>query len=27
LLGEREVRSLGRQLLRIAPHGPIRPAW
>lgn len=27
LLGEREVRSLGSQLLRIAPHGPIRPAW
>ncbi|MFJ7179079.1 MarR family winged helix-turn-helix transcriptional regulator [Streptomyces massasporeus] len=27
LLGEQEVRSLGRQLLRIAPHGPIRPAW
>ncbi|MEU3935112.1 MarR family winged helix-turn-helix transcriptional regulator [Streptomyces sp. NPDC029044] len=27
LLGEREVRSLGRQLLRIAPDGPIRPAW
>lgn len=27
LLGEREVRSLARQLLRIAPHGPIRPAW
>ncbi|MEU0221320.1 MarR family winged helix-turn-helix transcriptional regulator [Streptomyces sp. NPDC006265] len=27
LLGEREVRSLGRQLLRIAPRGPIRPAW
>ncbi|MFD8227115.1 MarR family winged helix-turn-helix transcriptional regulator [Streptomyces massasporeus] len=27
LLGEREVRALGRQLLRIAPNGPIRPAW
>ncbi|MEU9574146.1 MarR family winged helix-turn-helix transcriptional regulator [Streptomyces massasporeus] len=27
LLGEREVRALGRQLLRIAPRGPIRPAW
>lgn len=27
LLGEREVRSLGEQLLRIAPHGPVRPGW
>ncbi|WP_033312798.1 MarR family winged helix-turn-helix transcriptional regulator [Streptomyces iakyrus] len=27
LLGEREVRSLRRQLLRIAPDGPVRPAW
>ncbi|MFF8017563.1 MarR family transcriptional regulator [Streptomyces sp. NPDC007929] len=27
LLGEREVHALGEQLLRIAPHGPIRPAW
>ncbi|CAM5418601.1 MarR family winged helix-turn-helix transcriptional regulator [Streptomyces coeruleorubidus] len=26
-LGEREVRALGEQLLRIAPHGSIRPAW
>ncbi|MFD1656791.1 MarR family winged helix-turn-helix transcriptional regulator [Streptomyces caeni] len=27
LLGEREIRSLFRQLLRIAPCGPIRPTW
>ncbi|CAL9322400.1 MarR family transcriptional regulator [Streptomyces olindensis] len=27
LLGEREVRVLGEQLLRIAPRGPVRPAW
>ncbi|WP_086559393.1 MarR family winged helix-turn-helix transcriptional regulator [Streptomyces africanus] len=27
VLGEREVRALGEQLLRIAPLGPIRPAW
>ncbi|MER7483391.1 MarR family winged helix-turn-helix transcriptional regulator [Streptomyces sp. NPDC126510] len=27
LLGESEVRSLREQLLRIAPHGPIRPTW
>jgi len=27
LLGEREVRALQGQLLRIAPRGPIRPAW
>ncbi|AMW09575.1 MarR family transcriptional regulator [Streptomyces qaidamensis] len=27
LLGDREMRSLGRQLLRIAPDGPVRPAW
>ncbi|MEU3946863.1 MarR family winged helix-turn-helix transcriptional regulator [Streptomyces sp. NPDC029526] len=26
-LGEAEVRSLGRALLRIAPEGPIRPVW
>ena len=27
LLGEREMRALWGQLLRIAPYGPIRPAW
>ncbi|MFJ4979094.1 MarR family winged helix-turn-helix transcriptional regulator [Streptomyces coeruleorubidus] len=27
VLGEGEVRALGEQLLRIAPRGPIRPAW
>ena len=27
LLGEGEVRVLRDQLLRIAPYGPIRPAW
>ncbi|MFD7436664.1 MarR family winged helix-turn-helix transcriptional regulator [Streptomyces sp. NPDC059861] len=27
LLGEAEVRALGRQLLRVAPHGPVRPSW
>lgn len=27
VLGEAEVRALGEQLLRIAPRGPIRPAW
>ncbi|MFH9007897.1 MarR family winged helix-turn-helix transcriptional regulator [Streptomyces afghaniensis] len=27
VLGETEVRALGEQLLRIAPRGPIRPAW
>ncbi|MET9816964.1 MarR family winged helix-turn-helix transcriptional regulator [Streptomyces sp. NPDC006355] len=27
VLGEREVRALGEQLLRIAPTGPLRPAW
>lgn len=27
LLGEREIRSLSRQLLRIAPYGQIRPVW
>ncbi|MEU0195422.1 MarR family winged helix-turn-helix transcriptional regulator [Streptomyces afghaniensis] len=27
VLGEAEVRALGEQLLRIAPCGPIRPAW
>ncbi|GAA3778407.1 hypothetical protein GCM10022403_011400 [Streptomyces coacervatus] len=26
-LGEAEVRALWGQLWRIAPHGPIRPAW
>ncbi|MER6069224.1 MarR family winged helix-turn-helix transcriptional regulator [Streptomyces sp. NPDC001817] len=27
LLGEGEVRALGERLARIAPDGPIRPAW
>ncbi|MER6126165.1 MarR family winged helix-turn-helix transcriptional regulator [Streptomyces sp. NPDC001795] len=27
LLGEPELRSLQRQLLRIAPYGPVKPAW
>ena len=27
LLGEAEVRALGDRLARLAPHGPIRPAW
>ncbi|MDQ1030485.1 DNA-binding MarR family transcriptional regulator [Streptomyces umbrinus] len=27
LLGEGEVRALRDRLLRIAPYGPIRPAW
>ncbi|MDQ1044220.1 MarR family winged helix-turn-helix transcriptional regulator [Streptomyces sp. V4I2] len=27
LLGEGEVRALSEQLGRIAPYGPIRPAW
>ncbi|MER6568923.1 MarR family winged helix-turn-helix transcriptional regulator [Streptomyces sp. NPDC001093] len=27
LLGEGEVRALGERLARIAPCGPIRPAW
>ncbi|MEU1417023.1 MULTISPECIES: MarR family winged helix-turn-helix transcriptional regulator [unclassified Streptomyces] len=27
LLGAAEIRSLQRQLLRIAPYGPIKPAW
>ncbi|MGW3496233.1 MarR family winged helix-turn-helix transcriptional regulator [Streptomyces sp. NPDC001020] len=27
LLGEREMRALRGQLLRMAPRGPIRPAW
>ncbi|MGW7819280.1 MarR family winged helix-turn-helix transcriptional regulator [Streptomyces puniciscabiei] len=27
LLGEREVRALGERLARLAPYGPIRPAW
>ncbi|WP_328870311.1 MarR family winged helix-turn-helix transcriptional regulator [Streptomyces sp. NBC_00287] len=27
VLGEAEVRALGRQLLRIAPNGPVRPTW
>lgn len=26
-LGEAELRALGEKLLRIAPNGPIRPAW
>ncbi|MDT6987282.1 MarR family winged helix-turn-helix transcriptional regulator [Streptomyces lusitanus] len=26
-LGETELRALGRQLLRIAPNGPVRPTW
>ncbi|BCL19486.1 hypothetical protein GCM10017668_13290 [Streptomyces tuirus] len=27
LLGERDMRSLGRRLQRIASQGPLRPAW
>ncbi|MFF5186992.1 MarR family winged helix-turn-helix transcriptional regulator [Streptomyces sp. NPDC000345] len=27
VLGEGEAGALCRQLMRIAPHGPIRPAW
>ncbi|MBD0419689.1 MarR family transcriptional regulator [Streptomyces sp. NPDC052309] len=27
LIGEGEVRMLGDRLLRIAPNGPVRPAW
>ncbi|MEU6219773.1 MarR family winged helix-turn-helix transcriptional regulator [Streptomyces sp. NPDC047022] len=27
LLGEAEIRSFQRQLLRIAPYGPVKPAW
>ncbi|MDT9696190.1 MarR family transcriptional regulator [Streptomyces sp. P17] len=27
VMGEAEVRALGRQLLRIAPKGPVRPSW
>ncbi|TXS45693.1 MarR family transcriptional regulator [Streptomyces sp. uw30] len=27
VLGEREVGALSRQLVRIAPNGPIKPAW
>ncbi|MFC9909142.1 MarR family winged helix-turn-helix transcriptional regulator [Streptomyces sp. NPDC127197] len=27
LVGEGELRTLHGQLLRIAPHGPIRPSW
>ncbi|MEU7060767.1 MarR family winged helix-turn-helix transcriptional regulator [Streptomyces sp. NPDC046197] len=27
VIGDAEVRALGRQLARIAPYGPIRPAW
>ncbi|BFO20229.1 hypothetical protein SHKM778_66170 [Streptomyces sp. KM77-8] len=27
VLGEAEVRELARKLPRIAPGGPIRPAW
>ncbi|MFB7599422.1 MarR family winged helix-turn-helix transcriptional regulator [Streptomyces sp. NPDC056160] len=26
-LGEDEVRALGQRLARIAPYGPVRPAW
>ncbi|MEU5086922.1 MarR family winged helix-turn-helix transcriptional regulator [Streptomyces sp. NPDC021356] len=26
-LGEDEVRALGERLARIAPYGPVRPAW
>ncbi|MER7899635.1 MarR family transcriptional regulator [Streptomyces sp. NPDC096046] len=26
-LGEGELRLLGERLLRVAPHGPLRPAW
>ncbi|MET9829971.1 MarR family winged helix-turn-helix transcriptional regulator [Streptomyces sp. NPDC006385] len=27
VLGEEEVRALFGQLVRIAPHGPVKPAW
>jgi DNA-binding MarR family transcriptional regulator len=27
VVGEEELRLLGEQLLRVAPRGPIRPAW
>lgn len=27
VLGEADVRALARKLMRIAPNGPIRPAW
>ncbi|WP_333778684.1 MarR family winged helix-turn-helix transcriptional regulator [Streptomyces sp. IBSBF 3136] len=27
LLGEGEVGALGERLLRLAPYGPVRPAW
>ena len=27
LLGERKVRALQRELLRIAPYGPVKPVW
>ncbi|MDK1347282.1 MarR family transcriptional regulator [Streptomyces sp. 378] len=27
VLGEGELRLLGERLLRVAPHGPLRPAW
>ena len=27
VLGEADVRALARKLVRIAPNGPIRPAW
>ncbi|MFE7208446.1 MarR family winged helix-turn-helix transcriptional regulator [Streptomyces sp. NPDC001698] len=27
VIGEGEVRALGGKLARLAPHGPIRPAW
>lgn len=27
VIGEEQVRALGRELTRLAPYGPIRPAW
>ncbi|MGW4346883.1 MarR family winged helix-turn-helix transcriptional regulator [Streptomyces sp. NPDC004690] len=27
VIGEEQVRALGRQLTRLAPYGPVRPAW